>query len=244
MRGHGWKTREHCHFRQNASAGHAGGVNLKERRHGRSPFRIVEAIYPGMTQLDFTGPHTVFSRLPGAEIIVASEPGGADRVRRRPDLRRHAAAGRDRALRPAVRPRRPGGDRGDQRRGVHGRGPAAGGGRALPDLGLHRLADPGAAGLLKGGARPATGPGATCWRCSARSRTPARVVRDGNIITGGGVTAGIDFALVVAAELAGEAFAQACSSASNTPRRRRSTPAGRRPRRRRCWPRRRRGWPS
>ena len=36
----------------------------------------------------------------------------------------------------------------------------------------------------------------------------ARVVRDGNIITGGGVTAGIDFALVVAAELAGEAFAQ------------------------------------
>ena len=39
-------------------------------------FRIVEAIYPGMTQLDFTGPHTVFSRLPDAEIIVASEPGG------------------------------------------------------------------------------------------------------------------------------------------------------------------------
>src|SRR6202007_2985114 len=36
----------------------------------------------------------------------------------------------------------------------------------------------------------------------------ARVVRDGEIITGGGVTAGIDFALVVAAELAGERFAQ------------------------------------
>jgi len=36
-----------------------------------------------------------------------------------------------------------------------------------------------------------------------------RVVRDGDIITGGGVTAGIDFALVVAAELAGEAVAQA-----------------------------------
>jgi transcriptional regulator GlxA family with amidase domain len=34
------------------------------------------------------------------------------------------------------------------------------------------------------------------------------VVRDGDIITGGGVTAGIDFALTVAAELAGEAFAQ------------------------------------
>jgi transcriptional regulator GlxA family with amidase domain len=37
----------------------------------------------------------------------------------------------------------------------------------------------------------------------------ARVVRDGNIITGGGVTAGIDFALVIAAELAGDVTAQA-----------------------------------
>jgi transcriptional regulator GlxA family with amidase domain len=36
----------------------------------------------------------------------------------------------------------------------------------------------------------------------------SRVARDGDIITGGGVTAGIDFGLVVAAELAGEAFAQ------------------------------------
>jgi cyclohexyl-isocyanide hydratase len=36
----------------------------------------------------------------------------------------------------------------------------------------------------------------------------ARVVRDGNVITGGGVTAGIDFAFVVAAELAGEEVAQ------------------------------------
>ena len=37
---------------------------------------------------------------------------------------------------------------------------------------------------------------------------PARVVRDGNVITGGGVTAGIDFALAVAAEIGGEALAQ------------------------------------
>jgi transcriptional regulator GlxA family with amidase domain len=36
-----------------------------------------------------------------------------------------------------------------------------------------------------------------------------RVVRDGNIITGGGVTAGVDFALVVIAELAGDEAAQA-----------------------------------
>ena len=35
-----------------------------------------------------------------------------------------------------------------------------------------------------------------------------RVVRDGNIITGGGVTAGLDFAFTVLAELCGDAFAQ------------------------------------
>jgi cyclohexyl-isocyanide hydratase len=36
-----------------------------------------------------------------------------------------------------------------------------------------------------------------------------RVVVDGNVITGGGVTAGIDFALRVVAEVAGEAAARA-----------------------------------
>ena len=36
----------------------------------------------------------------------------------------------------------------------------------------------------------------------------ARVVRDGNVFTGGGVTAGIDFALTVAAEVAGAEVAQ------------------------------------
>ena len=34
--------------------------------------------------------------------------------------------------------------------------------------------------------------------------TRARVVRDGNVFTGGGVTSGLDFALTVIAELAGD----------------------------------------
>ena len=38
---------------------------------------------------------------------------------------------------------------------------------------------------------------------------PARVVRDGNVVTGGGVTAGIDFALALVAEIAGPEVAQA-----------------------------------
>lgn len=66
----------------------------------------------------------------------------------------------------------------------------------------------GAAGLLKG--RRVT----THWNAMdflpAFGATPVRerVVRDGNLITGGGVTAGIDFALTVAAELAGQAAAE------------------------------------
>jgi cyclohexyl-isocyanide hydratase len=39
--------------------------------------------------------------------------------------------------------------------------------------------------------------------------THARVVRDGNLFTGGGVTAGIDFALTLVAELAGQPAAEA-----------------------------------
>jgi len=37
---------------------------------------------------------------------------------------------------------------------------------------------------------------------------PARVVRDGNLITGGGVTAGIDMALTVMQEIAGRDYAE------------------------------------
>lgn len=66
----------------------------------------------------------------------------------------------------------------------------------------------GVAGLLQG--KRAT----THWAYREALRhvgaTPVheRVVRDGHVITGGGVTAGIDFAFVVAAELAGAEVAQ------------------------------------
>src|SRR5258706_208439 len=39
------------------------------------PFAIVFALYPGVTQLDFTGPHQVLSRLPGATVMLASRTG-------------------------------------------------------------------------------------------------------------------------------------------------------------------------
>lgn len=67
----------------------------------------------------------------------------------------------------------------------------------------------GAAGLLKG--RRAT----THWLSHdflakfGAIPVHGRVVRDGNLITAGGVTAGIDFGLAVVAELAGQAQAEA-----------------------------------
>lgn len=66
----------------------------------------------------------------------------------------------------------------------------------------------GAAGLLRG--KRAT----THWAYRhllekvGAVREDARVVRDGGVITGGGVTAGIDFALTVVAEIAGPEVAQ------------------------------------
>ena len=66
----------------------------------------------------------------------------------------------------------------------------------------------GAAGLLEG--FRATTHWAYLEELSAfgATVTKGRVVRDRNRITAGGVTAGIDFGLILAAELAGEPFAK------------------------------------
>jgi cyclohexyl-isocyanide hydratase len=66
----------------------------------------------------------------------------------------------------------------------------------------------GAAGLLRG--KRATTHWASHDLLAAFDAVPveARVVRDGNLFTGGGVTAGIDFALTLAAELAGQQAAE------------------------------------
>jgi putative intracellular protease/amidase len=168
---------------------------------------IVIALSPGVTQLDFTGPHQVLSRLPGARTIVASL-GGQDI---------EAEGLTFSGLKPLADIPRcdvllvPGG---------------AGCTAAMNDPAfmaeVRRLGDTarylssvctgslilGAAGFLKGRR-------AAChwaWRdlLSLFGATPdaGRVVRDRNIITGGGVTAGIDFALTLAAELAGADVAQ------------------------------------
>jgi cyclohexyl-isocyanide hydratase len=83
----------------------------------------------------------------------------------------------------------------------------------------------GAAGLLRGYHA------ATHWRYMdllplvGAEPVDERVVSDGNRITAGGVTAGIDFALVVLAALRGEATAKSRNSCCNTTLHRRVTRA-------------------
>ncbi|HVS76574.1 MAG TPA: DJ-1/PfpI family protein [Steroidobacteraceae bacterium] len=172
-------------------------------------FPVVFALYPNITQLDFTGPYEVFTRVPGARCVLASVAGGtieADGgmtfagVRRLEDLEACAllcvpgglgtvGALQDRRFLAQVRR-------------------LAASARYVTSVctGSLLLA---AAGLL-------TGRRAAChwaWRDSLAAfgaiPDPARVVREGNIITGGGVTAGIDMALTVLAEIAGADYAQA-----------------------------------
>ncbi|KQW68214.1 thiamine biosynthesis protein ThiJ [Phenylobacterium sp. Root77] len=172
-----------------------------------SKLQIVIALYPGVTHLDFTGPHQVLSRLPNADLAVASM-GGIDieaegltftnladlaAIERCDVLCVPGGLGTtdamlDEAFMAQIR-----------RLGA--------GAKYLTSVctGSLILA---AAGFLKGKR-------AACHWAWRDLLVPfgvivddGRVVRDGDIITGGGVTAGLDFAFVLVAELAGETFAK------------------------------------
>jgi cyclohexyl-isocyanide hydratase len=171
-------------------------------------FPVVFALYPRITQLDFTGPFEVFARLPGARCVLASVEGGTIQgdggitfsgVVRFADVTACAllcvpggfgtiAAMEDRAYLSQLR------RLAEQAQFV-----------TSVCTGSLLLA---AAGLLRGKR-------AAChwaWRelLSEFGTTPdpGRIVRDGNVVTGGGVTAGIDMAFAVMAEIAGIDYAQ------------------------------------
>jgi len=170
---------------------------------------IVIALFPGVTHLDFTGPHQFFARVPKAKLQVASL-GGHDieadglvfsELGTLEDIGRCdlfcVPGGYGTAM--AIHNR-------DFLGQIQRLGASA---RYLTSVcsGSIILA---AAGLL-------TGKQAAChwaWRDMLAQFPgvrvkPDRVVRDGNTFTGGGVTAGIDMALTVIAELLGEQQAQA-----------------------------------
>ncbi|MBI1186173.1 MAG: DJ-1/PfpI family protein [Alphaproteobacteria bacterium] len=166
-------------------------------------------IFPNLTQLDFTGPLQVLARLPGWKAHIVAKT--MDPVPSDCGLSLVPTATFETAP-PLDLICIPGGFGVDQAvedeatiAYVRAQGARA---RYVTSVctGAFIL---GAAGLLKG--KRAT----THWAYHAllaklgATPEPGRVVRDGALFTGGGVTAGIDFALTLAHEIAGPEVAQA-----------------------------------
>lgn len=172
-----------------------------------APFHIVFAVYPGMTHLDFTGPHQVLSRYPGAAITVASQGGGvveADGLAFADTTPLSKVAGCDLLCVP----------------GGFAATTVCGDPAFLGEI--QRLAEDAryvtsvcTGSLILGAAGLLSGRRAAChwaWRdllpLFGAIPDEARVVRDGRFITGGGVTAGVDFAFTVLEEIAGRDVAE------------------------------------
>jgi len=166
--------------------------------------KIGMLVFEDMTQLDFTGPYEVFAQLPGCEVKVIArtlQPVAArGGLRFVPDTAIADAPALDLVFVPG--------------------GPGVG---ALMEDGevlefLRRAAQGakyvtsvctgalvlGAAGLLKGYRATTHWLSLDLLPVFGATAVADRVVIDRNRITGGGVTAGIDFALVIAAQVAGE----------------------------------------
>lgn len=171
------------------------------------PISVVMPVYDGVTQLDFTGPHQFLSRTPDLDVRVASLGGQsitADRLTFS-DLEDLAAIEScDVLLVPG------------------GRGCLA---AIENELYLNEIVRLGASAryltsvcsgsLILGAAGFLAGRRAAChwaWRellpIFGAIVDDSRIVRDGNILSGGGVTAGIDFVLALIAELSGQRVAE------------------------------------
>jgi cyclohexyl-isocyanide hydratase len=173
------------------------------------PFRAGFLLFPNLTQLDLTGPYEVLAELPGAELHLIWK------------TREPVMSSRGLAIVPTTTfadcPTLdlicvPGGSGVNailtDRESLDFLRRVAAEARYVTSVCTGALAL-GAAGLLRG--KRAT----THWmshdmlRAFGAEPVAARVVVDGNLITGGGVTAGIDFGLTVAAAVAGQRTAEA-----------------------------------
>lgn len=172
-------------------------------------YRIGLLIFPNITQLDATGPYEVFIKFPDAEVrliwksLDPVKAGGGMLLT--PDTTFDDCPQLDLICVP----------------GGAGMNPLLNDDETLDFIRSQAVSAKyvtsvctgslvlGAAGLLKG--KRATSHWMSVEMLEAFGAEPVaeRVVRDGNIITGGGITAGIDFALVIAAEVLGDDAARA-----------------------------------
>jgi cyclohexyl-isocyanide hydratase len=173
-----------------------------------TPIHLVFPLFPNLTQLDFMGPVQFLSRMPGAVVHVAAAtldpvPTDCD-VALAPNVTFADCPQADIICVP----------------GGFGVREALSDSATVPFIAQHAAGARwvtsvctgafllGAAGLL-------TGKRATChWGYThllplvGAVHQPGRVVEDGNVITAGGVTSGIDFALTLIAREAGEEMAR------------------------------------
>lgn len=173
------------------------------------PFRTGFLLFPKLTQLDMTGPYEVLARLPNSEVHLVwktREPVPSDHgMTILPTTTFESCPALDLICVP----------------GGPGVGPllsdetvlaflrrAAAEARYVTSVCTGSLVL-GAAGLLQGRKATSHWMSRDLLRSFGAEPMAERVVTDGNLITGGGVTAGIDFALRVAAEVAGAETAQA-----------------------------------
>ena len=175
-----------------------------------SPFNIGFVIFPDVTQLDFTGPLQLLSRLPQSAIrVVAKSASPVPSDCGLGLLPTHTFANCPSLDLICI----PGGSEGvagiiNDRETIEFVRQQASTAKYVTSVctGAFVL---GVAGLLKG--RRAT----THWAyvdllpLIGATHEKGRIVRDGNLFTAGGVTSGIDFAFRVVAELAGPEVAQA-----------------------------------
>ena len=166
-------------------------------------------LFPRVTQLDLTGPFEVLSRLPGARIRTIWKEAGLVQADTGLGILSDTSFAECPALDIICVPGGPGvaALMEDEEVLSFIRRQAAGA-RYVTSVCTGALVL-GAAGLLR--SKRATTHWASHDFLAALGAMPVdeRVVRDGNLFTGGGVTAGIDFALTIAAEVAGPAVAQA-----------------------------------
>jgi cyclohexyl-isocyanide hydratase len=174
-----------------------------------SRLNIGFVLFPQLTQLDLTGPLQVLSRLPGGAIHIAAKSEAAVpsdcNLGLVPTCTFATCPGLDLICVPGgfgvVQAIADEGTVDFVRRQARGA-------RYVTSVCTGAFVI-GAAGLLQG--RRAT----THWAYAdllplvGATHEKARIVKDGNVITAGGVTSGIDFGLSLAAEIAGETAAQA-----------------------------------
>jgi cyclohexyl-isocyanide hydratase len=174
------------------------------------PFRIVFILYPRLTQLDFTGPYEVLARVPNTDVVIASKGGGVLKTEMGLTFTDLAKLSDVASADMIMIPGGPGQTEAMQDASLHGgsEAPRCEGAKYVTSASAQARSFSLRLVCSPASAQAATGLTANLLAMFGAIPDDARVVRDGNVITGGGVTAGIDIALTIAAELAGEDVAK------------------------------------